>query len=181
MSFDRMMVTAEDYRHYAQKKSNAHYRMSETAKARHNQLGIPVTVATTVVGTAIFATINSPTQSIWIQVAAGLLSLAAAVLAALQTFFNFSDVASQHKDAAASYEATRHQLDWFILSNARFQAESNLDEPLKALREIAAGLDEVAKKAPSIPDSVYDAVQTRVATRPILATIDQEEKKGNEA
>jgi hypothetical protein len=169
MSFANMMATAEDYRHYVQKKSNAHYRMSETAKSRHNQLGIPVTVATTIVGTAIFATIDSPTQNIWIQVGAGLLSLCAAVLAALQTFFNFSEVASQHKDAAASYEESRHQLDWFILSHARFQDEPNLDEPLKALRAIAAKMDEVAKKAPSIPDSVYDSVQTRVATRPILS------------
>ncbi|HEY5707072.1 MAG TPA: DUF4231 domain-containing protein [Terrimicrobiaceae bacterium] len=163
-----MLATAEDYRHYAQKKSNAHYHMSERAKARHNSLGIPVTVSTAIVGTAIFATLNSPTQSFWIQVGAGLLSLTAAVLAALQTFFNFSDVAAQHKDAAASYEAVRHQLDWFLLSYSSWGEASTLEVPLKQLRDTAAQLDEIAKKAPSIPDSVYDAVQTRVAERPIV-------------
>lgn len=45
---------------------------------------------------------------------------------------------------------------------------SSLEVPLKELRETAAQLDEIAKKAPSIPDSVYDAVQTRVAERPIV-------------
>lgn len=163
-----MLATAEDYRHYAQKKSNAHYRMSERAKAKHNSLGIPVTASTAIVGTAIFATLNSPNQSFWIQVAAGLLSMAAAVLAALQTFFNFSDVATQHKDAAASYEAVRHQLDWFLLSYSSWGEASSFEVPLKELRETAARLDEIAKKAPSVPDSVYDAVQTRVAERPIV-------------
>jgi hypothetical protein len=168
MAFSDMLATAEDYRHYAQKKSNAHYRMSERARAKHNRLGIPVTVATAIVGTAIFATLNAPTQSFWIQVAAGLLSLLAAVLAALQTFFNFSDVAAQHKEAAANYEAVRHQLDWFLLSYSGWSEESTLEAPLKQLRETAAQLDDIAKKAPSVPDSVYDAVRTRVSERPII-------------
>ena len=168
MAFQDMLATAEDYRHYAQKKSNAHYRMSERAKSRHNTLGIPVTVLTAIVGTAIFATINSPTQNFWIQVAAGLLSLTAAVLAALQTFFNFSDVAAQHKDAAASYEAVRHQLDWFLLSYSTWGDASTLEVPLKELRAVASQIDEIAKKSPGVPDSVYDAVKTRVAERPIV-------------
>ena len=168
MPFNDMLDTAEDYRHYAQKKSNAHYRMSERAKAKHNQLGIPVTVATAVVRTAIFATLNAPTQSFWLQVAAGLLSLVAAVLAALQTFFNFSDVAAQNKEAAANYEAVRHQLDWFLLSYSSWSDASTLEVPLKQLRETSAQLDDIARKAPTVPDSIYDSVKTRVSERPII-------------
>lgn len=167
MSFESMMATALDYRQYAQKKCNAHYQMSEAAKSKHTKLGVPVTVATAVVGTAIFATLNSPTQIIWIQIGAGLLSLAAAVLSALQTFFNFSDAAAQHKDAAANYEDIRHLLDWFILSYDQAKDQKNLDEPLKTLREIATKMNDAAKKAPSIPDNVYDAikVEARVNAR----------------
>jgi hypothetical protein len=167
MAFQDMLTTAEDYRHYAQKKSNAHYKMSERAKARHNSLGIPVTVSTAAVGTAIFSTLNSPSQNLWVQVTAGLLSLAAAVLAALQTFFNFSDVAAQHKEAAANYEVIRHQLDWFLLTYGAWQDATNFDVPLKELRAVAVQLDDIARKAPSIPDQIYDATQTRVASRPI--------------
>jgi len=168
MAFRDMILAAEDYRHYAQKKSNAHYQMSERARARHNMLGIPVTVATAVVGTAIFATLNSPTQSFWIQVAAGLLSLAAAVTAALQTFFNFADVASRHKDAAVGYESVRHQLDLFILTYGPWKDTVTLEKPLVDLRAISQQLDDIAKTAPSVPDAVYDAAQTRVVDRPIL-------------
>ena len=169
MAFEDMLATAEDYRHYAQKKSNAHYKMSELAKGRHVKLGIPVTVLTAIVGTAIFATLSSPTFATPVQVGAGLLSLTAAVLAALQTFFNFADVAAQHKDAASSYEAVRHQLDWFLLSYSSWVAASSLEAPLKELRLIASSLDEIAKKSPTVPDAVYDASQTRVAERPIIA------------
>ena len=168
MAFRDMILAAEDYRHYAQKKSNAHYQMSERAKTRHNALGIPVTVATAVVGTTIFATLNLPSQSFWIQVAAGLLSLAAAVISALQTFFNFADIASRHKDAAVGYESVRHQLDLFILTYGPWKDTVTLEQPLVDLRAIAQLLDDIAKTAPSVPDAVYDAIKTRVADRPIL-------------
>ena len=168
MAFNDMIAAVEGYRHYAQKKSNAHFRMSERARARHNAFGIPVTVSTAIVGTTIFATLNSPTQSLWIQVPAGLLSLFAAVLAALQTFFNFSDIAAQHKDAAVNYEAVRHKLDLFLLSYGPWKDTVTLEQPLKDFDAITKQLDDITRKAPSVPDSVYDAAQTRVAEIPIL-------------
>ena len=58
MPMNEIQTTAESYRHYAQKKSNAHYRMCERAKTLKNRLGVPVTVATAIVGTAIFATLS---------------------------------------------------------------------------------------------------------------------------
>ena len=83
MNNSDLLRKAEEYQFYAQKISNAHYAMAKVAKARHNKLGVPVTVATALVGTAIFASLSLPTQSLWVQIPAGLLSLGAAVLAAL--------------------------------------------------------------------------------------------------
>jgi hypothetical protein len=168
MSFEDIMTTALDYRKYTQKKCNAHYQMCENAKSMHNKLGIPVTIATTIVGTAIFTTIDSTSPNTLIKIGAGLLSLTAVVLSALQTFFNFSDVASQHKDAAASYESVRYQLDLFILRNEKLKNETNLDEPLKILEKIATQMNQIAKKAPNIPDRVYDAVSAKVRISPLL-------------
>lgn len=168
MSFQSMIKTAEDYRHYAQKKSNAHYKMCELAMRKHSLLGVPAAIVSTLVGTAIFSTLNSPKQSLWLQILAGLFSLLAAVLVALQTFFNYSDVASKHRDAAASYEAIRHKLDWFILAHAKLIDEKDLEKPLAMLLDISTSMDKIRGAAPSIPDSVYDAAQTRVATRPVL-------------
>ena len=39
---------------------------------------------------------------------------------------------------------------------------------MKELRAVASQIDEIAKKSPGVPDSVYDSVQTRVAERPIV-------------
>ena len=161
-----LLRTAEDYRHYAQKKSNAHYRMSEKAAASGRRFGIPVTVATTIVGTSIFATISSPQQSLVLQIGTGLLSLGAAVFSALHTFFNFAEIAAQHKGAAAEYEGVRHELDAFLLGTYELDTPENLRAAVQQLREISQHLDEIAKRAPTIPDHVYDSAQTRVATRP---------------
>ena len=130
--------TAEDYRHYAQKKSNAHYRMSERAAASGRRFGIPVTVAATIVGTSIFATLSSPQQSLILQIGTGLLSLGAAVLSALHTFFNFSEVAAQHKGAAAEYEGVRHELDAFLLGTYELGNAELLKAAVQELREISS-------------------------------------------
>src|SRR5215510_8176325 len=105
-----LLRTAEDYRHYAQKKSNAHYRMAERATISGKRLGIPVTVATAIVGTSIFATLSSPQQNLVRQIGTGLLSLAAAVLSALHTFFNFAKVSIQLARHRRPRGGTRRQV-----------------------------------------------------------------------
>jgi hypothetical protein len=144
--------------------------MAERATLSGKRLGIPVTVATTIVGTSIFATLSSPPQNLVLQIGAGLLSLTAAVLSALHTFFNFAEVSVQHK-AAADYEAVRHEIDAFLLRTAQMTTADQTEVAVQGLRDISQQLDEIAKRAPTIPDHVYDAAQTRVATRPILSTM----------
>jgi len=132
------------------------------------RLGVPVTVFSAVVGTAIFATKNTPHRDAQVQLLAGLLSLAAAVLSALHTFFNFADVAAQHKSAAAEYESVRHDLDAFILELGMPGNAPPIAAALGKLREIGKQLDDIAKRAPTIPDKIYNSTQTRVAERPVL-------------
>ena len=174
-----LLQTAEDYRFYAQKKSNAHYRMAESAAASGRRFGIPVTIATTIVGTSIFATFSSPHQNVILVITTGLLSLGAAVLSALQTFFNFSETAAQHKAAAAAYEEVRHELDAFLLDNAECESIEHKKTAIEELRKISLHLDEIAKRVPTTPDKVYDSVQTRVSTRPILSSFVQSKSRND--
>ena len=149
MSNDDLLRKAKQYRWYAQKISNAHYDMSERAKIRHRQLGLPVTALTAIVGTAIFAGLAFPTRSLWIQIGAGLLSLTATVLAALHTFLNFSEESAQHKSAAAKYEAIQHQLDIFILT----LAGGSLDRlaAIKEFEKLVLALHDISAQSPTIP------------------------------
>ena len=164
MNNDDLLKKAKDYRWYAQKASNSHYDMAERAKIRHKRLGIPVTVLTAIVGTAIFATLSSQTHNLRIQIATGLLSLTATVLAALQTFLNYSDQSAQHKSAAVKFEAIQHRLDIFILKLAA--GDLQRDAALKEFEEIGQTLHDISAQAPTVPDSIYDAAHPIRAKAP---------------
>ena len=157
MSNDDVLQKAREYRLYAQKISNAHYDMAERAKTRHKQFGIPVTALATIVGTAIFANLSAPTQNLWVQIPAGLLSLTAAVLSGLHTFLNYSEAAAQHKTAAADYEGVQHKLDIFLLAHSECTAPEQRNVAIKELQEIGEWLDDISGRSPTIPDAVYDA------------------------
>ena len=154
-----VLRTAVDYRHYAQKKANAHFTMAEASRKSHRRLGIPATIAGAVAGTSLFATLSKPGEFVWVQVATGFLALAGAVLSALHTFLNFSDVERQHRAAAAQFEATRHDLDQFVLLELASEHRDQR-EAITTLREIARRFDAIAEKAPTIPDPVYDSTRT---------------------
>ena len=80
----------------------AHKIAAEALSKRHVWFGVPVVVLTTIVGTTAFATLNDAGGThIWIGVFTGVLSVAAAVLAALQTFFSFADNAKGHAIASS--------------------------------------------------------------------------------
>ena len=157
---------ADDYRWYAQRKCNAHYQICESARALNNRLGMPVTVLTAIVGTSIFATISSAPQ-LWLKVVTGLFSLTAAALSALHTWFRYQEVASQHREAAAEYGAIRHSLDHFLLTFGQV-AEDQRPAALERFNEISKQLDMIEKKAPSIPDQIYDKVSRTAALKPVL-------------
>lgn len=79
-----------------------HKIAAEALSKRHLWFGVPVVVLTTIVGTTAFASLTyTPSEHIWIGVLTGVFSATAAVLAALQTFFSFSDNAKGHAVASA--------------------------------------------------------------------------------
>ena len=157
---------ADDYRWYTQRKCNAHYQMSESARLLNNRLGVPVTILTAIVGTSIFATISAAPQ-LWLKVAIGLLSLTAAVLSALHTWYHYQEVASQHREAAAEYGAIRHSLDYFMLMFGQV-SEDQRSTALESFKEISQRLDALEKKAPSIPDQIYDKISRTAALKTVF-------------
>lgn len=156
-----ILSKAEQFQNLSIKKTNAHYLAAEIYSRRHLTLGIPVTISTSIVATSIFATLTQQTQIFWLSLGTGALSICAAVLSGLQTFLRYSDLAGEHRSAAVSYESLRRTLDLFILE---FRDNKKRDDALKRLTEIAARLDSIAEAAPTLPDSIYDAVKWRPAS-----------------
>ncbi len=87
-----------------------HFRMAEKFAGRDRVLGVLALVLTTVVGTAIFATLESDPDVRW-QLLAGLLSLLAAVMVALQTFMDYSGRAATHRSVATGYSELRRLME----------------------------------------------------------------------
>ena len=84
-----ILDTAKGYWQSYSKFGRAHYIAWEKAANKNKWLGVPVIITTTVVGTAIFGTLQESPHIAW-KITAGLLSLLAAVLSALQTTLKYS-------------------------------------------------------------------------------------------
>jgi hypothetical protein len=144
---------ANHYRLRAHRRSRAHYLACKRNGSLHIRLGVPVVIATTIVGTAIFGTLSSSPAFMWI-VLTGLLSITAAVLASLQTFFRFSEAAEKHRVAAASYAALYRKLDLFQLKLKNDPKDTN--SLIAQLEHHLATLDELEAASLDIPDHMYD-------------------------
>ncbi|MES2442318.1 MAG: SLATT domain-containing protein [Pseudomonadota bacterium] len=148
---------AQNYFRYSAVMSNTHYDCSVIFERRHRALGVIVVVFSAIVGTSLFASLTSSAD--WrVTFATGLLSLAAATLSALQTFFGFADLQARHKRAAAGYSMCRRQIEMLV---ARHPDVTSIEVPLAGLAQIVLKLDELDEQSPTVPDPVYNAAMEK--------------------
>jgi hypothetical protein len=120
------------------------------AAARYDRigqlLGIPVVIFATFVATASFSALSgSPVR--WVQIAAGAVSVVAAVLAGLQTFLRYPELSQKHKSAAGKCGEIRRAIEESLTLEP-----PALQERLKPLRQ---RMDTVYDESPVIPQSIY--------------------------
>jgi hypothetical protein len=116
-------------------------------------LGIPSLVVSTVVGTSVFAALSSKeVPPLWV----GLLSILAAVLAALQTFMDFGGRSDKHRDAAVKYKSSIRLLEESIVQQKH--EEGLTKDEVAALRVM---LDSLEESAPVVMQRVYDDVEKK--------------------
>jgi len=129
--------------HVSHKLASTHYEKINKA------LGILVVITTTLVGTTLFATLES-SQNTSVQITIGLLSITSAILSALQTFLNFSELAGKHKIAATKYGELRREFDIMIISSSK--KEQDFEEFLKNFR---LKWNQIDLESPTIPKNIY--------------------------
>jgi hypothetical protein len=128
----------------------AHYLSADHFGARKYWLGIPAVGLSTLVGTSVFATLRNHSgdhSGPWLQIAIGLASVAAALLASLQTFLGYSERAEKHRIAGAKYGALGRELEVLRASTATPTAES--------IAEVRKRLDDLAIESPNNPLPIY--------------------------
>ena len=148
---------AERYRSSVEHINQAHYFTAHRAEVRGRILGIASVILGAIVGTSIFATIQSSPSVDW-RISAGLLATVAAVLGAMQTFLDYAKRAAEHRTAGAAYGRLRREFDGFFLELATNGDRLQLTERLSQLRR---RLDELGQGSPLIPDRFYKASRRR--------------------
>jgi hypothetical protein len=122
-----------------------HQRQAEGTRTKSIMLGLPVVILTTLVGTSAFATLNEATST-RAKVVVGSFSILAAVLASMQTFLGYSQVAERHRIAASRYANARRAIE---IALTRHDAS--------AVDGIRSEMDKVGGASPQIGGKVWDA------------------------
>jgi hypothetical protein len=122
-----------------------HQSQAERTRGWNLALGIPVVIATTVVGTSAFAAINNTGQNTGWKIAAGILSILAAVLAAVQTFLGFGDRSERHRIAATRYASIRRTIELAL-------SRHDMD----AIDQIRIDMDRIGGPSPQIGRKKWD-------------------------
>jgi hypothetical protein len=135
------------------------YRAHERSAAIYARRGVMLSVAiltlASVVGTAIFATVNSEPSDSW-KVVTGLVSLAAAVLAAFQAFLQYPELAHHHRQAASRMGGLMRRLD--VIS-----AAGSVDAA--ALEDVRLRWERISEDAPAVAGRIYKHAERDVRQR----------------
>ena len=130
----------------------AHVRTAAHMNRRNRALGITVVVLSTIVGTSVFATLDSSPE-IWVKILVGILSAMAAVFAGLQTFLNYSEKEEMHKVASQKYGTLRREIEEFLAF-----PKGDEDSSEEYLKNIRARWDSIDNYSPSLSQKLYDRI-----------------------
>lgn len=139
----------------ARESQMAHYEMANIFSRRERWLGVPVILITTVIGTSVFASLTSQVISPEAKIAVGMLSVVAAVLSSLQTFFKYSERSESHRSAAARFGAVRRKLEVIY-------AENSQSEERHYISTLRDELDRLADESPHVPVTVFGKIQKNI-------------------
>jgi hypothetical protein len=139
----------------------AHYRCSAHYTRWNRILGVLVVAITTIVGGQTFASIEeSGDAGSTMKLVFGGVAIAAAVLAALQTFLGFGELAEKHRSTAVRYGSLRRELEQTVALGLDPTQE---DAFCSAFRETWDG---VANESPSLHQRILQRVIASIGRKP---------------
>ena len=138
----------------ATRSARGHYKAAEDVEKWSLRLGVPAAALSAVVATSIFATVASDPAIGW-KIASGTLSLVAAVLVSLQTFFGHAERAREHRAVAGEYAALRRRAEVFRARDSLPDSRADEAEQINDLEWLRGRLDELGTSSPLIPPKSY--------------------------
>jgi hypothetical protein len=136
-----------------------HYNANDRFSRKHTCLGIWIVVITSFMGTSVFITLSEQ-SNLPAKIITGVLVVVDAVLAGLQTFFNFEKRAFSHKTTADKYLALMKKANRFIAYHADKTITS--EQLKKEIEEISNEIKNLQAEAPETSRKDYDKAREGV-------------------
>jgi SMODS and SLOG-associating 2TM effector domain family 4 len=153
----------DEYRIQCLRVGRGHYEVGESLARQQLILGGSVTFLSTLVATALFATLSNDSD-VTLRILAGTVAAATAVISALETFLGLSRRAEAHKTAGSQYGSVRRELE--ILSLDILEKNVLPSEAITKFKEISSRLSDLADSSPHLPRRYYDR---QVAEHPAMS------------
>ena len=154
---DDIEALLQEWRSRVYAAQAAYYQEAERLRHRNYQLGIPVVIVSSLVGTAVFADWGTePGYKWWV----GSVSILAAILAGVQTFLKFGENATLHGAAADWFAAIRRDIEQLLAlpRESREDAKSGLDK-------IRQEMNKAGQKAPELSERLWAKVASRFGVK----------------
>ena len=126
---------------------NANYQSAHHFALCSRWFGVPMISLSGFVGSSVFTNLEKQ-PDIRYQIFVGFCSIAAAVLASLQTYFGYAERAEKHRIAGAKYGALGRELEVLRASPSENSKEA-FDDLLKRLETLAL-------ESPNSSQKIYD-------------------------
>lgn len=152
----------------ARESQMTHYEMANIFSLRERWLGVPVIFLTSVIGTSVFASLATQVIDHRAKILVGMLSVVAAVLSSLQTFFKYSERSEKHRSCAAKFASIRRELETIY-------AENSVTTERRYIDTLRDRLDSLADEAPHVPAGIFKKIQNN------LYCSDQQKTSANQA
>ena len=149
-----------DWFRRARESQLAHYACSNYFSRLNLFLGIPTIVLSTIVGTAVFVSMDNSAIGNY-KIAIGMVSMLASVLAALHTFLGFSQRDEKHKLTASGYASIRRELE--LMKSFNVEEEKELEKKFEAVKQ---RMDHLAESSEEVPDRIWRKVVGELKHRP---------------
>lgn len=145
----------QDWRNRVYAAQAAYYHEAERPRRRQLQLGIPVVIVSSLVGTAVFADWAKEPILKW---GVGGISILAAVLASLQTFLKFGENATLHGVAADWFAAIRREIEETLALPLDLRGN-----PKACLDAIRQEINKAGQKSPELRETLWCRIARRFA------------------
>lgn len=141
---------------HAHKGRDRHDTAARVFDQRRYFLGVSAAVASAIVGTSVFDTLQRASPNVIVQFAVGAMAICAVVLTSVQTALDYGARAERHRIAGVRYKEIIRHVER-MRSETTDKGQPNHEE----LEKLQNDLNELEEAMPVVPASVFQAIETK--------------------